>query len=119
MNKRRVVITGLGVLAPNGNSLTQYWNALISGKSGIGPIKGFDAENLSVKIAGELSDFNPEDHFNRKEVGKLDPFSIYALVTAQEAISQAGLNNGDVNKERIGVITVSYTHLTLPTNREV
>ena len=104
MNKRRVVITGLGVLAPNGNSLTQYWNALISGKSGIGPIKGFDAENLSVKIAGELSDFNPEDHFNRKEVGKLDPFSIYALVTAQEAISQAGLNNGDVNKERIGVI---------------
>ncbi len=48
MNKRRVVITGLGVLAPNGNSLTQYWNALISGKSGIRPIKGFDAENLTV-----------------------------------------------------------------------
>jgi len=120
MNKRRVVITGLGVLAPNGNSLTQYWNALISGKSGIGPIKGFDAENLSVKIAGELSDFNPEDHFNRKEVGKLDPFSIYALVTAQEAISQAGLNNGDVNKERIGVIIgFGSFHMDYESNSDV
>ena len=66
MNKRRVVITGLGVLAPNGNSLSEYWDALIAGKSGIGPIKGFDAEDLSVRIAGELSDFNPENHFNRR-----------------------------------------------------
>ena len=95
MNKRRVVITGLGVLAPNGNSLPEYWNALIAGKSGIGPITYFDPENLSVKIAGELSNFNPEDHFDRKEVRKMDPFTVYALVTAQEAISQAGLDQED------------------------
>ena len=104
MNKRRVVITGLGALAPNGNSLSEYWDALVSGKSGIGPITYFDPENLTVKIAGELSNFNPEDHFDRKEVRKLDPFTIFALVTAQEAITHAGLDQGDVNLERVGVI---------------
>ena len=90
MKKRRAVITGIGVLAPNGNSLVEYWDALIAGKSGIAPIQSFDAENLSVRIAGELSGFNPEDHLDRKEIRKLDPFSIYALVTSQEAISHSG-----------------------------
>ena len=70
MNKRRVVITGLGALAPNGNTVPQYWDALINGKSGIGYITAFDTENLSVKIAGELSDFEPENHFDRKELRK-------------------------------------------------
>jgi len=74
MKKRRAVITGIGVLAPNGNSLVEYWDALIAGKSGIAPIQSFDAENLSVRIAGELSGFNPEDHLDRKEIRKLDPF---------------------------------------------
>ncbi len=104
MKKRRVVITGLGVLAPNGNSSSEYWDALAVGKSGIGPISYFDAENLSVKIAGELSDFNPEDHFERKEARKLDPFTTYALVTAREAISQSGLDQSGVDMERVGVI---------------
>ncbi|MGY8780831.1 MAG: beta-ketoacyl-ACP synthase II [Fidelibacterota bacterium] len=104
MNKRRVVITGLGVLAPNGNSLSEYWNSLVAGKSGIGPITYFDTKNLSVKIAGELSNFNPDDYFDRKEVRKLDPFTLYALVTAQEAISQAGLDQGGIDLERVGVI---------------
>jgi len=104
MKKRRAVITGIGVLAPNGNSLVEYWDALIAGKSGIGPIQSFDAENLSVRIAGELSDFNPEDHFDRKEIRRLDPFSIYALVTSHESISHSGLDQSDVNKERVSVI---------------
>jgi len=104
MKKRRVVVTGIGVLAPNGNSLSEYWDALIAGKSGIGPIQSFDAENLSVRIAGELSDFNPEDHFDRKEIRRLDPFSIYALVTSHESISHSGLDQSDVNKERVSVI---------------
>ena len=104
MNKRRVVITGLGVLAPNGNSLSEYWNSLVAGKSGIGPITYFDTKNLSVKIAGELSNFNPDDYFDRKEVRKLDPFTLYALVTAQEAITQAGLDQGGIDLERVGVI---------------
>ena len=104
MKKRRAVITGIGVLAPNGNSLVEYWDALIAGKSGISPIQSFDAENLSVRIAGELTGFNPEDHLDRKEIRKLDPFSIYALVTTQEAISHSGLDQSDVNKERVSVI---------------
>ena len=104
MKKRRAVVTGIGVLAPNGNSLSKYWDALIAGKSGIGPIQSFDAENLSVRIAGELSDFNPEDHFDRKEIRRLDPFSIYALVTSHESISHSGLDQSDVNKERVSVI---------------
>ena len=103
MNKRRVVITGLGALAPNGNSVPQYWDALINGKSGIAHITAFDTENLNVKIAGELSNFEPENHFDRKELRKIDPFTVYHMVTSSEAISQAELvENVDLN--RVGVM---------------
>ena len=102
--KRKVVITGLGALAPNGNTLSTYWDAVISGKSGIGPIKSFDAENLNVKIAGELKDFDPLAHFNRKEIRKLDPFTIYHMVTAEEAIVNSELNLEKADLDRIGVI---------------
>ena len=103
MNKRRVVITGLGALAPNGNSVSQYWGSLISGKSGIGYITAFDTENLSVKIAGELSNFDPQDHFERKELRKLDPFTVYHMVSSSEAITQAGLTQ-NIDMDRVGVI---------------
>ena len=103
MNKRRVVITGLGALAPNGNTVPQYWDALINGKSGIGYITAFGTENLSVKIAGELSDFEPENHFDRKELRKLDPFTIYHIVSSSEAISQAKLVD-NVDLDRVGVM---------------
>ena len=104
MNKRRVVITGLGVLAPNGNSVSDYWDSLISGRSGINHITSFDTENLNVKIAGELSNFNPEDHFDRKEIRKLDPFTIYHLVSSKEAISNSGLNEDKLDLNRVGVM---------------
>jgi len=103
MNKRRVVITGLGALAPNGNSVPQYWDSLVSGKSGIGYITAFDTENLSVKIAGELSNFDAQDHFERKELRKLDPFTVYHMVSSSEAITQAGLTQ-NVDMDRVGVI---------------
>jgi len=103
MNKRRVVITGLGALAPNGNSVSQYWGSLISGKSGIGYITAFDTENLSVKIAGELSNFDAQDHFDRKELRKLDPFTVYHMVSSSEAITQAGLIQ-NVDMDRVGVM---------------
>ena len=103
MNKRRVVITGLGALAPNGNSVPQYWDSLISGKSGIGYITAFDTENLSVKIAGELSNFDAQDHFDRKELRKLDPFTVYHMVSSSEAITQAGLTQ-NIEMDRVGVI---------------
>jgi 3-oxoacyl-[acyl-carrier-protein] synthase II len=104
VNKRRVVITGLGALAPNGNSVSDYWDSLISGRSGINHITSFDTENLNVKIAGELSNFNPEDHFDRKEIRKLDPFTIYHLVSSKEAISNSGLNEDKLDLNRVGVM---------------
>ena len=104
MNKRRVVITGLGALAPNGNSVTEYWDALISGTSGIDHITYFDTENLSVKIAGELSNFNPEDYFDKKEIRKLDPFTIYHLISSIEAISNSGINEDNLDLNRVGVM---------------
>ena len=104
MNKRRVVITGLGALAPNGNSVSEYWDALISGTSGIDHITYFDTENLSVKIAGELSNFNPEDYFDKKEIRKLDPFTIYHLISSIEAISNSGINEDNLDLNRVGVM---------------
>jgi 3-oxoacyl-[acyl-carrier-protein] synthase II len=104
MSKRRVVITGLGALAPNGNSVADFWSGLIAGKSGIQNVSYFDTENFSVKIAGELTDFNPEDHFDRKELRKLDPFSIYGLVTSTEAIIDSGLDLESIDLDRAGVI---------------
>ena len=102
--KRKVVVTGLGALAPNGNTLSNYWDALISGKSGIRKIKSFDAENLNVKIAGELKDFDPQAYFDRKDIRKLDSFTIYHMVSAEEAISRSELDLEKENLDRIGVI---------------
>ncbi len=101
---RRVVITGLGVLAPNGNSVSEYWKALLAGQSGINQITYFDTTDFPVQIAGELKGFDPMDHFDRREARKLDPFSIFALVAAKEALQQAGLDKDDHNPDRIGVM---------------
>ena len=100
----RVVVTGLGVLAPNGNSVSEYWNALTAGQSGIDHITYFDTTNFPVKIAGELSNFDPEQYFERKEVRKLDPFTAYALVASNEAIKMSGLDAGGFDSERAGVM---------------
>ncbi|MFQ6677217.1 MAG: beta-ketoacyl-ACP synthase II [Fidelibacterota bacterium] len=102
--KRRVVITGLGALAPNGNSVSDFWAGLLAGKSGVKKITSFDASDFSVKIAGELSDFNAEDYFDRKNIRKLDPFSIYGLITAEEAINHSGLELDHIDRDRAGVI---------------
>ena len=100
----RVVVTGMGALAPNGNTVPKYWNSLVSGKSGIDYITYFDTTDFPVKIAGEISNFNPEDHFERKEVRKLDPFSIYALVACNEAVQMAGLDSFNFDHNRAGVM---------------
>ena len=100
----RVVVTGLGVLAPNGNSVSEYWNALAAGQSGIDHITYFDTTDFPVKIAGELSNFDPEQYFERKEVRKLDPFTAYALVASNEAIKMSGLDAGGFDSERAGVM---------------
>jgi 3-oxoacyl-[acyl-carrier-protein] synthase II len=100
----RVVVTGMGAVAPNGNSVSEYWDALIAGQSGIDHITYFDTTDFPVKIAGELSNFDPEQYFDRKEVRKLDPFSVYALVASNEAIQMSGLDAGGFDPERAGVM---------------
>ena len=100
----RVVVTGMGAVAPNGNSVSEYWNALTAGQSGIDHITYFDTTDFPVKIAGEVSNFDPEQYFERKEVRKLDPFSVYALVASNEAIYMSGLDAGGFDPQRAGVM---------------
>ena len=103
MKREKIVITGLGVLAPNGNSVQDFWDSLVNGKSGIDAITYFDSSNHRVKIAGELKDFRPEDKIDPKELRKLDPFSTYALIATDEAVTMAGLNPEDLDLDRVGV----------------
>ena len=103
MSREKIVITGLGAVTPNGNNVDEYWANLISGVSGIGPITYFDSSNHRVKIAGQLTDFDPETILDAKEIRKLDPFSVYALVATEEAIKMSGLDNNQFNPDRIGV----------------
>ena len=100
----RVVVTGMGAVAPNGNSVSEYWGALIAGQSGIDHITYFDTTDFPVKIAGEVSNFDPEQYFERKEVRKLDPFSVYALVASNEAMHMSGLDAGGFDPQRAGVM---------------
>ena len=103
MSREKIVITGLGAVTPNGNNVDEYWANLISGVSGIGPITYFDSSNHRVKIAGQLTDFDPETILDAKEIRKLDPFSVYALVATEEAIKMSGLDKIQFNPDRIGV----------------
>ncbi len=104
MELKRVVVTGLGALTPIGNNIQEYWDALISGKSGCAPITYFDTEKFKTKFACELKNFNALDFFDRKEARKLDRFAQYALVSSDEAILDAGIDFIDVDKFRVGVI---------------
>ena len=104
MELKRVVITGMGALTPIGNTLTEYWDALISGKSGAAPITQFDATLFKTQFACEVKGFNVEDHIDKKEARKLDQFSQYAIVSATEAMADAALMESNPNLDRIGVI---------------
>ena len=104
MELKRVVVTGLGALTPIGNNVSEYWEALVAGKSGCANITYFDTEKFKTKFACELKNFNPLDHFNRKEARKLDRFAQYALVSSDEAIADANFNLDQLDKFRVGVI---------------
>ena len=104
MIPRRVVITGLGALTPIGNTLHEYWEGLLSGASGAGPITLFDASKFKTQFACELKNFEPLNFMDRKEVRKYDRFAQYALVTTEEAINDSGLEIEKEDKDRIGVI---------------
>jgi len=103
MARSKIVVTGLGALAPNGNSVDQFWANSIAGNSGIGPVSYFDTEGHRVTIAGELSGFDPESVLDSREVRKLDPFSIYAITAAEEAVTLAGIDPDRLDLDRVGV----------------
>ncbi|MEY3198158.1 MAG: beta-ketoacyl-[acyl-carrier-protein] synthase [Bacteroidota bacterium] len=104
MELKRVVVTGMGALTPIGNTLGEYWDALLKGKSGAAPIKQFDASLFKTHFACEVKNFNVEDFMDRKEARKLDQFSQYAMVSATEAMADAALLESNPNLDRIGVI---------------
>lgn len=108
MNKRRVVITGLGVVTPIGNNVKDYWENLLAGKSGIDYITKFDASEFSVRFAGEVKNFNPEDYLEKKELRKIEDFVVYGVAATQEAIKDAGLDDGNkFDPTRAGVMVGS------------
>ncbi len=104
MQQRRVVVTGIGALTPLGNSAHDFWNNLISGKSGAAPITRFDTEKFKVKFACEIKDYDPLQYFEKSTIRKMDPFTQYALITADEAIKDAALDLDKIDKTRVGVI---------------
>jgi 3-oxoacyl-[acyl-carrier-protein] synthase II len=104
MELKRVVITGLGALTPIGNTKDEYWEALLSGKSGAAPITYFDTEKFKTKFACELKNFNATDFLDRKEARKMDRFTQYAMVASDEAIADAKLDLTVVDKLKVGVI---------------
>jgi 3-oxoacyl-[acyl-carrier-protein] synthase II len=104
MELKRVVVTGLGALTPIGNTVSEYWENLIAGKSGAAEIKQFDASKFKTQFACEVKNFNVEDFMDRKDARKLDQFSQYAMVSASEAMADSGLMESNPNQDRIGVI---------------
>lgn len=110
MTKRRVVITGLGAVTPYGVGVNKFWDALKSGKSGISTTESIDLERHVVHISGEVKDFNPEEYMDPKEAKKMDRFIQFAVVAADEAVKDAGLDNiaeSDIDPYRVGVIVSS------------
>lgn len=103
--KRRVVVTGIGLVTPLGIGTEQTWNALINGQSGVGPITRFDASDQASQIAAEVKGFNPEDWFEKKQAKNLDAFVQYAVAAADLAWKNSGLSITDENVNRVGVIT--------------
>ena len=104
MKLRRVVVTGLGALTPIGNTVQEYWEGLINGKSGAAPITYFDTTNFKTKFACEVKNFNVEDFIDRKDARKMDRYAQYAVVATDEAVKDAKFDFEKLDKDRVGVI---------------
>lgn len=100
---RRIVITGMGCISPVGNSVETAWDAVCNGRSGIGPLTAFNAEDFPAKIAGEVQDFDISDYLSGKEARRSDTFIHYGLAASIQAIEDAGLGDSEADAERIGV----------------
>jgi 3-oxoacyl-[acyl-carrier-protein] synthase II len=101
--KNRVVITGMGVITPIGNTVEEFWDNLLAGKSGVDYIKSFDVSEYPTRIAGEVKDFNPEEHMDKKDVKRADRFVQFAIAAAKMALQDSGMNMDEEDRERIGV----------------
>lgn len=104
MELKRVVVTGLGALTPIGNNIEEYWDGLVNGVSGAGPITHFDAAKFKTRFACELKNFDVNKFIHRKEARKMDKFTQYAMVASDEAIADAGLTSENIDVDRVGVI---------------
>jgi len=107
MELRRVVVTGIGAITPLGNTVEEFWKNLVNGVSGAGWITRFDASAFKTRFACEIKNYDPSKYFDRKEVKKLDPYTQYALIAAEEAYKDAGLDQASFNKDKAGVIWAS------------
>jgi 3-oxoacyl-[acyl-carrier-protein] synthase II len=103
VSRRRVVVTGLGVISPVGNTVPEAWENLIAGKSGIGPITRFDASNFASRIAGEVKGFDVSAYLSAKEARRMDVFIHYGMAAGIQAIRDSGIEVSDANADRIGV----------------
>jgi 3-oxoacyl-[acyl-carrier-protein] synthase II len=101
--KRRVVITGFGLVTPLGIGVEENWSALVAGKSGIAPITKFDASHMITKIAGEVKNFKAEDYVSRKDVNRMDIFTLYAMAASRMAVEHANLKINGNNANKVGV----------------
>ena len=104
MSLRRVVVTGIGAITPIGKTAPAYWQGLAQGVSGAAPITRFDAAKFKTRFACEIKDYTPDDYFDRKEGRKMDLFTQFGVIASDEAIADAGLLGGGVDKDRVGVI---------------
>ncbi|MGN6153822.1 MAG: beta-ketoacyl-ACP synthase II, partial [Lysobacteraceae bacterium] len=107
MSKRRVVVTGLGILSPLGNDLATTWDGIVNGRSGVGPITQIDASGFATRIAGEVKGFDPAVWVPAKDIKKMDTFILYGVAATQMALRDAGLEITEANAERIGAIVGS------------
>jgi 3-oxoacyl-[acyl-carrier-protein] synthase II len=107
MSERRVVITGIGVITPLGSDLTMFWENLLAGKSGIGPVTRFDTTNFDSKIGGEVKDFTAEEFMPAKETRRTDRFTQYAVGAARKAVADSKINLSKSDLNRIGVLVGS------------
>ncbi|MGF1492821.1 MAG: beta-ketoacyl-ACP synthase II [Microcoleaceae cyanobacterium] len=104
INRKRVVVTGLGAITPIGNTLAEYWEGLLSGRNGIDSITLFDASRHDCQIAGEVKGFKASDHLPRKEAKRMDRFAQFAVVASLQALEDAKFTINDLNAEQVGVI---------------
>jgi len=107
MSNRRVVITGIGALTPIGKGAPEFWNGLVSGKNGVRPIEHFDTENFPTKFAAQIDNFNAKEHLDAKAARRMDRFCQYAMIAAEEAVMDSGVDLENLDKDRVGVIVGS------------